>query len=255
MTSSLFDLSGRVAIVTGGNGGIGKGMAVGMARAGADIVVAARNEEKTASAVEEIESLGVRAHGIKVDVADKEQVGAMVQEAGRVMGRVDILVTSAGVTIRKQPQDYTVEEWQWVLGVDLTGVFICAQAAYPWMRKAGGGKIINIGSMTSFFGGGWASVYAASKGGVVQLTKSLAMAWAKDNIQVNAVLPGWILTELTAPIAVNEPERHAQICSRIPAGHWGEPSDLAGVAVFLASHASDYVTGAVIPVDGGYMVA
>lgn len=253
--TSLFDLSGKVAIVTGGNGGIGKGMAIGMAQAGADIVVAARNEEKTAKAVEEIKSLGVRAHGIKVDVANKDQVSAMVEEAGRVMGRVDILVTCAGVTVRKQPEDYALEEWQWVMEVNLTGVLLCAQAVYPWMKKAGGGKIINIGSMTSFFGGGWASVYAASKGGVVQLTKSLAQAWAKDDIQANTVLPGWILTEMTAPIPVNEPERHAQICSRIPVGHWAEPSDMAGVAVFLASRASDYVTGAVIPVDGGYMVA
>jgi len=253
--TSLFDLSNRVAIVTGGNDGIGKGMALGMASAGADIVVAARNEEKTAQAVDELQALGVRACGVKMDVSQKEEVEAMVDEAGRTMGRVDILVNCAGVNIRKMPQDYALDEWQWVLDVNLTGSFLCSQAVYPWMRKAGGGKIINIGSMTSVFGGGWATVYAVSKGGVVQLTRSLAMAWAKDSIQVNAVLPGWILTEMTAPIAENEPERHAQICSRIPMGFWGKPSDLAGVAVFLASRASDYVTGASIPVDGGYLIA
>jgi len=196
-----------------------------------------------------------RACGVKMDVSQKEEVEAMVDEAGRTMGRVDILVNCAGVNIRKMPQDYALDEWQWVLDVNLTGSFLCSQAVYPWMRKAGGGKIINIGSMTSVFGGGWATVYAVSKGGVVQLTRSLAMAWAKDSIQVNAVLPGWILTEMTAPIAENEPERHAQICSRIPMGFWGKPSDLAGVAVFLASRASDYVTGASIPVDGGYLIA
>lgn len=253
--TSIFDLSGKVAVVTGGNGGIGKGMAVGLAGAGADIVVAARNEEKTAKALEEIKALGVRAHGIKVDMASKEQVNAMVEEAGDVMGRIDILVANAGVVIRKPPQEYTAEEWKWVQDVNVNGVFYCAQAVYPWMKKAGGGKIITIGSMTSVFGGGWASVYATSKGAVVQFTKSLAMIWAADNIQANAVLPGWVNTEMTAPIPVNEPERYAQICSRIPAGRWAEPSELAGIAVFLASEASSYVTGAVIPVDGGYMVA
>jgi 2-deoxy-D-gluconate 3-dehydrogenase len=252
---SLFDLSGKVAIVTGGNGGIGKGMALGLAGAGADVVITARNEEKTAQAVKEARALGVRAHGVKVDIASKASVDEMVAEAGRVMGRIDILVANAGITLRKQPQDYTFEEWQSIIETNLTGIFLCAQAVYPWMKKTGAGKLITIGSMTSFFGGGWAAPYAASKGGVVQLTKSIAMAWAKDNIQANAVLPGWVLTEMTASIPVKEPQRYAQINSRIPAGHWAQPSDLAGIAVFLASHASDYVTGAAIPVDGGYMIA
>lgn len=253
--SSLFDLSGRVAIVTGGNGGIGKGMALGMASAGADIVVAARNEEKTARAVAELQALGVRALGVKVDVSSQEQVEAMVEEAGRTMGRVDILVNCAGVILRKLPQDYTLGEWQRVLDVNVTGAFLCCRVVYNWMRKVGGGKIINIGSMTSVIGGGWAAPYAVSKAGVVQLTRSLAVAWAKDNIQVNAVLPGWIFTEMTAPIPEKEPERYAQLCSRIPMGSWGKPSDLAGVAVFLASAASNYITGASIPVDGGFLVA
>jgi len=251
----MFDLSGKVAIVTGGNGGIGKGMATGLARAGADIVVVARNPEKTARALDEIRGLGVKAHGIQADISSKERVDAMVAEAGRVMGRIDILVANAGVTIRKQPEDYSYEEWRHILDVNLTGIFLCAQAVYPWMKKAGGGKIITTGSMTSVFGGAWATPYAASKGGVVQLTKSLAMAWAKDNIQVNAVLPGWVNTEMTAPIPVKEPERYAQICSRIPAGHWAEPSDFEGIAMLLASDASGYITGAAIPVDGGYLIA
>ena len=253
--NTLFDLSGKAAIVTGGNGGIGKGMAIGLARAGADIAVVARNPEKTARALDEIRALGVKAYGIKADISSKDQVDAAVAEAGRVMGRIDILVANAGITVRKQPQDYTYEEWQNIVGVNLTGIFLCAQAVYPWMKKAGGGKIITIGSMTSVFGGAWATPYAASKGGVVQLTKSLAMAWAKDNIQVNALLPGWVKTEMTAPIPVKEPERYAQICSRIPAGHWADPSDFEGITILLANGASSYITGAAIPVDGGYLVA
>lgn len=253
--NTLFDLSGKVAIVTGGNGGIGKGMALGLAKAGADIVVVARNQEKTARALDEMRAFGVKAHGISADISRKDQVDAMVAEAGRVMGRIDILVANAGVTIRKQPQEYSYEEWRHILDVNLTGIFLCAQAVYPWMKKAGGGKIITIGSMTSVFGGAWATPYAASKGGVVQLTKSLAMAWAKDNIQVNALLPGWVNTEMTASIPVKEPERYAQICNRIPIGRWAEPSDFEGITILLASSASSYITGAAIAVDGGYLVA
>jgi 2-dehydro-3-deoxy-D-gluconate 5-dehydrogenase len=149
----------------------------------------------------------------------------------------------------KAPQDYTLEEWQQVLNTNLTGVFLCARAVYPYMVKAAGGKIINIGSMTSIFGSSVAPAYAASKGGVVQFTKRLALFWAKDNIQVNVILPGWIHTDLTASIAS---ERYSFITSRIPHGRWGEPDELAGAAVFLASRASDYVTGIALPVDGGY---
>ena len=139
-----------------------------------------------------------------------------------------------------------------MLDINLKGAFLCSRQVYPQMAGAGGGKIINIGSMTSIFGSDWVASYSASKGGMVQLTKSLALAWAKDGIRVNAILPGWISTDLTAYIKERQPERVRSINSRIPAGHWGEPEDLAGVAVFLASAASDYVTGAAIPVDGGY---
>jgi 2-deoxy-D-gluconate 3-dehydrogenase len=244
-----FDLRGKVAIVTGGNGGIGYGIASGLAAAGASIVVAARQPEKTAKAVARLQEQGGKALGVSTEVQNETAVRAMVQATVDAFGGVDILVNNAGINIRKAPQDYTLEEWQEVLDINLTGVFLCAREVYPHMRKAGGGKIINIGSMTSIFGSNVAPAYSASKGGVVQLTKSLAVFWAKDNIQVNAILPGWIHTDLTASASA---ERYQAIKGRIPHGRWGDPDELAGAAVFLASSASDYVTGIALPVDGGY---
>lgn len=244
-----FDLTGKVAIVTGGNGGIGYGIAQGLARAGAHIVVAARQPDKNAQAVQALQALGVQAISTSTDVQSEEAIAAMVQTTLAAFGRVDILVNNAGINIRKAPQDYTLVEWQQVVNTNLTGVFLGCRAVYPHMARAGGGKIINIGSMTSIFGSSVAPAYAATKGGVVQLTKSLAIFWAQDNIQVNALLPGWIHTDLTAPTSE---ERYNFIKARIPHGRWGEPAELAGTAVFLASHASDYVTGIALPVDGGY---
>jgi 2-deoxy-D-gluconate 3-dehydrogenase len=250
----LFDLSGKVAIVTGGNGGLGLGMALGLAGAGADILVAARNAGKTAQALPQILALGVRAQGLSVDVADEAGVEGMVEEAIERFGRVDILVNNAGIAVRKQPQDLSAAEWDRVLDVNLRSAFLASKAVYRHMKEQGGGKIINIGSMFSLFGSDWVSPYAASKGGVVQLTKSLAVAWAADNIQVNAILPGWFVTELTESIPEQDPDRYDLISRRIPTGRWGRPEELQGTAVFLASAASDYVTGAVLPVDGGYSV-
>jgi 2-deoxy-D-gluconate 3-dehydrogenase len=247
--STGFDLTGKVAIVTGGNGGIGYGIAHGLAAAGATIVIAARQADKTAQAIAMLQALGGKALGVSADVQDEASVCAMVHATVEAFGRVDILVNNAGINIRKAPQDYTLAEWQQVLNTNLTGVFLCAREVYPHMVKAGGGKIINIGSMTSIFGSNVAPAYSASKGGVVQLTKSLAVFWAQDNIQVNAILPGWIHTDLTAAAS---PERYNAIKARIPHGRWGEPDELAGAAVFLASPASDYVTGIALPVDGGY---
>lgn len=244
-----FDLSGKVAIVTGGNGGIGYGIARGLAQAGASIVIAARQPAKNAQAVSALQALGVNALSVSTDVQDEASVQAMVHGTVEAFGRVDILVNNAGINIRKAPQDYTLAEWQQVLNTNLTGVFLCARAVYPYMLQAGGGKIINIGSMTSIFGSSVAPAYSASKGGVVQFTKSLALFWARDNIQVNAILPGWIHTDLTAS---SSSERYNAIRARIPHGRWGEPDELAGAAVFLASHASDYITGIALPVDGGY---
>ncbi len=250
----LFELGGKVAIVTGGNGGLGLGMALGLAGAGADILVAARDAGKTAHALPQILALGVRARGLSVDVAEEADVERMVAEAIESFGRVDILINNAGIAVRRQPQDISAAEWDRVLDVNLRSVFLASKAVYPQMKEQGGGKIINIGSMMSLFGSDWVSPYSASKGGVVQLTKSLALAWAGDNIQVNAILPGWFVTGLTESIPAQDPDRYDLISRRIPTGRWGRPEELGGSAIFLASAASDYVTGAVLAVDGGYSV-
>ena len=251
---NLFDLTSRVAVVTGGNGGIGLGMARGLAGAGAAVVVAARNRAKSETAVAELASLGVRSAFISLDVADPASCRAMVDQTIDRFGRLDILVNNAGMSIRKPPEDYTVEEWHRVLDTNLTGALVCCQAAYPHMKGRSGGKIVNIGSMMAIFGAAYAAAYAASKGAIVQLSKSLATAWAKDNIQVNAVLPGWIDTALTIAAREQVPGLHERILRRTPVGRWGVPNDLAGIAVFRASSASDFVTGAAIPVDGGFSV-
>ena len=248
----LFDLSGRVAIVTGGNGGIGLGMAKGMAAAGATIVVAGRDAAKNASAVKEIHGLGATASAIAVDVLKEESCRALIADTVKQHGRLDILVNNAGMSIRKQPQDFTAAEWHTVLDSNLTSAFLCSQAAYPAMKKAGAGKVINIGSMMSIFGAAFATAYAASKGGMVQMTK--ATAWAKDNIQVNSILPGWIDTALTRRAREQVQGLHESVLKRTPASRWGVPDDFAGIAVFLAAPASDFVTGASITVDGGYSV-
>ncbi len=249
-----FDLTGRVAVVTGGNGGIGLGMARGLAASGATIVVAARNRDKSEAAVAALAASGATSAFIALDVADPASCRDLVQQTVDRFGRLDILVNNAGMSIRKPPQDYAIAEWQAVLDTNLTGAFVCAQAAYPVMKQGGGGKIINIGSMFAIFGASYGAAYAASKGALVQMTKSLATAWATDNIQVNAVLPGWIDTELTQDARRAVPGLHERVLRRSPTGRWGAPEDLAGIAVFLAAPASDFVTGAAIPVDGGFSV-
>ena len=250
----LFDLTGKVAIVTGGNGGIGLGMARGLAHAGAAVVLAARNVGKSSDAVKELEAAGARAAMVKVDVRSEASCRELVQRAVDRFGRLDILVNNAGTNIRKRPEEYSLEEYNTVLETNLTSAFLCSQAAYPHMVRAGGGKIVNIGSMMSIFGAAFTAPYAASKGGIVQMTKAMATAWAKDNIQVNAVLPGWIDTDLTRKAREQVQGLHDRVVARTPAGRWGTPEDHAGIAVFLASAASDFVTGTAIPVDGGYSV-
>ena len=251
---NLFDLTGKVALVTGGNGGIGLGMACGLAQAGAAIAIAARNRTKSDAAVAELQKLGAKATFIDLDVLDEASCRGAVTKAVTALGRLDILVNNSGTTVRKPPEALTAEEWRLVIETNLTGAFFCSQAAYPEMVRAGGGKIINIGSMMSLFGAPYAAPYAASKGGIVQMTRALATSWAKDNIQVNAVLPGWIDTELTRGARREVAGLHERVLARTPAGRWGGPDDFAGVAVFLASAASDFVTGAAIAVDGGYSV-
>jgi len=250
----MFDLTGKVAIVTGGNGGIGLGMARGLAGAGARVVIAGRDAAKSRSAVSDIEKRGGTALAHEVDVADEAAVTRLFAATVERCGRVDILVNNAGTNIRKLPQDYTTAEWREVLDTNLTSAFFCSRAAHPLMKSVGGGKVINIGSMMSIFGGWFTAPYGASKGGIVQLTRALASAWARDNIQVNAVLPGWIDTALTQRARAEVPKLHDSVLQRTPAGRWGDIDDMAGVAVFLASRASDFVTGTAIPVDGGYSI-
>jgi len=250
----LFDLKGKVALVTGGNGGIGLGMAKGLAKAGASIAVAGRNKAKADAAVKELVALGVKAEFVELDVLKEKSCRDAVAKTAERFGRLDILINNSGTNIRNQPQDLSYDDWRTVIDTNLTGAFICTQAAYPHMKKQGGGKVINIGSMMSIFGASFASPYAASKGGIVQMTRAFATAWAKDNIQLNAVLPGWIDTDLTRAARKEVQGLHDRVLARTPAQRWGDPSDFEGIAVFLASKASDFVTGTAIPVDGGYSV-
>jgi len=250
-TMKTFDLSGKAALVTGGNGGIGLGMAAGLARAGARVAIAGRDAGKNQSA---LKKLGEPAIALEADLLDEKACREMVDEAARKLGRLDILVNNAGINVRKQPQDYPLEEWKRVLDSNLTSAFVASQAAYAHFLRAKAGKIVNIGSMMSIFGASFTAPYAASKGGIVQLTRALATAWAKDHVQVNAVLPGWIDTALTRRARDEVQGLHERVLARTPAGRWGAPEDLAGIAVFLCSAASDFITGTAIPVDGGYSV-
>jgi 2-deoxy-D-gluconate 3-dehydrogenase len=251
---SEFDLTGAVAIVTGGNGGIGRGIALGLAAAGADVAVAARNPEKTAAVVREIEGLGRRALGLDCDVLDRRQIDRAVETTRLKLGAVAILVNNAGVAAGGQPESLEEEVWDRVIDTNLKAGFAFAQACHPAMVENGWGKVINIGSEYALFGSPTVLPYSASKGGVIQMTKSLAVAWARDNIQVNCIIPGWITTDMTAGLTRNE-AAYKRIVDRTPAGRFGTPGECAGAAVFLASRASDFVTGQSIAVDGGYSVA
>lgn len=251
----IFDLTGKVAVVTGGNGGIGFGMATGLARAGANIAVVGRNREKSAGAVRALQDLDVQAQAFQVDVTDADAVCAMVDAVVDAFGRIDILINNAGINIRKRPEDLQPDEWQKVLNTNLTSAYLCSRACYPALKRTGAGKILNNGSMLSIFGTPWGPAYAASKGGMVQLTKSLATAWAADNIQVNCFLPGWIDTELTRNARREVEGLHDRVLARTPAGRWGDIEDLEGLAIFLASPASNYITGTAIPIDGGFSVS
>ncbi|KJC35456.1 2-deoxy-D-gluconate 3-dehydrogenase [Bradyrhizobium sp. LTSP885] len=254
MKNGLFDLSGKVAIVTGGNGGIGLGMARGLADAGANIAVVGRNEAKSAVAVEDLRQRGVKAIAVTTDVTDASAVSAMIDRVVKDLGRIDILINNAGMSIRKPPHELELEEWNRVIDTNLTSAFVCSKAAYPALKASGHGKVINIGSMMSIFGASFATAYAASKGGIVQFSRACANAWAPDNIQVNAILPGWVDTDLTRGARQQVAGLHERVLARTPAARWGAIDDFAGITVFLASSASDFVTGTAIPVDGGYSV-
>lgn len=249
-----FDLTGKVAVLTGGNGGIGLGMAKGLAAAGATVVIAGRDERKNQNALSELKALGAEASALVVDVTQQTDCQRMVSEALSAHGRIDVLVNNAGMNIRKPPQAYALSEWNHVMETNLGSAFMCSQAVFPVFDNIGAGKIINIGSMMSLFGASFATPYAASKGGLVQMTKALACAWAPHNIQINAILPGWIDTDLTRQARIDVPGLHERVLERTPAKRWGVPEDFEGVAVFLSSAASDFITGAVVTVDGGYSV-
>jgi 2-deoxy-D-gluconate 3-dehydrogenase len=245
---NLFDLKGKTALVTGGNGGIGLGMAKGLAQAGAKVAIVGRDKTKNAAALKELAG-GI---ALEADLKDEKACRGVVDEAAKKLGRLDILINNAGINVRKQPQEFTLDEWKLVMDTNLTSAFVASQAAYAHMKKAGAGKIVNIGSMMSIFGASFTTAYAASKGGIVQMTRAMATAWMRDNIQVNAVLPGWIDTALTRGAREQVKGLHESVLRRTPAGRWGEPGDLSGIAVFLCSKASDFITGTAIPVDGGY---
>jgi 2-deoxy-D-gluconate 3-dehydrogenase len=247
-----FDLTGRVAIVTGGNGGIGLGIARGLGQAGAALAIVGRDAGKSDAAVAELREAGADAAAFTADLLDRRALDGMLQAVVERFGGVDILVANAGTNTRMRPEAYTMETWDTIVDTNLGSVFACCQAVYPMMRQRGGGKIITIGSMTSIFGFSVGAAYGASKGAVVQLTKSLAVAWAADRIQVNCILPGFIDTALTQGARREVEGLEQRVVERTPAGRWGKPGDVAGAAVFFASAASDFVTGTALPVDGGY---
>jgi 2-deoxy-D-gluconate 3-dehydrogenase len=247
-----FDISGKVALVTGGNGGIGLGIARGLLEGGAAVVVAGRNVEKSAAAVAELGSVGPPVSAVVLDVLDEAQCRAAVAETVRRHGRLDILVNNAGDGTPGLPHRMSLADWHRTIDTNLTASFLLSQLAYPEMKKLGGGKIINIGSMSSYLAGSVTTAYAPSKAGVVQLSRSCASAWGKDNIQVNTILPGYVDTAMTkflqADAGIN-----GRFLARTAAGRMGTPDDFAGIATFLASSASDFITGADIPVDGGML--
>lgn len=254
--SALFDLTGRVAVVTGGNGGIGRGIALGLARAGAAVAVLGRNDEKNQNMLSELKAIGVRSIAVKVDLTDRATLEPMFKKVEDELGGVDILVNNAGnVSLSGGVLQEKPEDWDNVIETQLNVVFLLSKLAARSMVERKAGKIINIGSMMSYFGSGLIPSYSAAKGAIVQLTKSMAIELAPHNIQVNAIAPGWIETEMTAPVRTESMKAmNDEILARTPAGRWGLPDEMAGTAVYLASRASDFVTGETIRVDGGYAI-
>lgn len=252
----LFDLSGRVAVVTGGNGGIGRSLALGFASAGASVAIVGRNKEKNKQVLGELQEIGNSAMAVRVDLSHRDQLEPALHEIESQLGPVEILINNAGiVSLSGGILQESTEDWDQVIETQLNAVFLFSKFAARSMTKHNSGKIINIGSMYSYFGSAVAPSYSAAKGAIVQLTKSMAIELAPFNIQVNAIAPGWFITDMTAPVRSPElKEMNDEILSRTPAGRWGETDELVGTAIFLASRASDFVTGTLIPVDGGYSI-
>src|SRR5687767_12389415 len=252
MILDKFKLDGKVALVTGASSGIGQAIAIALAEAGADVACHARSEGKADSTCDQISALGRRASTVTGDMADKDTPSRIVEETVSKFGRIDILINNAG-TIRRSPAvDYSEDDWSTVIEVNLSSIFRLSQAAGRRMIGQGAGKVVNIASLLSFQGGITVPAYTASKSGVAGLTKALANEWAKLGVNVNAIAPGYMVTNNTQALRADE-NRNRQILERIPAGRWGDPEDLIGAAVFLSSSASDYVDGHILTVDGGWM--
>jgi 2-deoxy-D-gluconate 3-dehydrogenase len=251
--SALFDLTGRVAVVTGGNGGIGRGIALGLAEAGAAVAVFGRNEEKSQRVLSELKAIGVPSMAMRVDMTDRAGLEPALNAVEKQLGAIGILVNNAGnVSLSGGVMNEKSEDWDCVIETQLNAVFLLSKLAARSMLRQKRGKIINIGSMYSYFGSGLIPSYSAAKGAIVQLTKSMAIELAPNNIQVNAIAPGWIETDMTAPVRTMP--MNDEILARTPAGRWGQPEEVAGTAVYLASRSSDFVTGTTIRVDGGYAI-
>jgi 2-deoxy-D-gluconate 3-dehydrogenase len=253
MVYSLFDIKGKKAIVTGGTRGLGYGMTEALLEAGCEVSIIG-SSDKVFSVAEEFNSKGYKCHGIKADLTKREEVYNSFDKALKLLnGDIDILVTAAGIQRRHSAENFPIEDWDDVININLSAVFIQCQLAGRIMLEKGYGKIINIASMASFFGGQTVPAYSAAKGGVAQLTKELTNDWVGRGVNINAIAPGYMETEMNSALLVND-TRYKQISDRIPANRWGTPDDMKGITIFLASHASDYVSGAIIPVDGGYLV-
>jgi 2-deoxy-D-gluconate 3-dehydrogenase len=254
MILDKMSLNGKVGIVTGASKGLGRSMALGLAEAGADLALVSRGMPDLMKIADEVEKLGRKVLPISADVSDLKQIDEVIEKVLAEFGKIDILVNNAGTTVRLNIEDFTEEAWDTVMDLNLKGAFFCAQAVGKVMIKQGKGKIINTASLLSAIGGPKTVAYAAAKGGIAQITRCMAVEWSKYNININAIAPGYFRTPLTKPLQ-DDPERSAKILSRIPMQRWGDPDDLKGIVVFLASEASDYVTGQVIFVDGGWMAS
>ena len=254
--SELFDLSGQVALVTGGNGGIGRSLALGFANAGASVAIIGRNEEKNLQVLGELQEIGNPCTALRVDMVQRDQLAPAIDDIEGQLGPVGILVNNAGIaSLSGGILEESEDDWDNVIETQLNAVFLVSKIVASRMKDRGAGKIINIGSMYSYFGSAVVPSYSAAKGAIVQLTKSMAIELAAWNIQVNAIAPGWFITDMTAAVRSPEmKEMNDEIVARTPAGRWGEPDELVGTAIYLASKASDFVTGTMIPVDGGYSV-